>query len=340
MPNYFNNIIGNKKLKSMLSSYLENNSLAHAFIIEGPVGSGRKTIANSIIAAKSCKNAHEGILPCGRCINCEKIFKKVCPDVINIDSGDKQTIGIDIIRELNSHTYMSPNELDMKAYIIDGADKMTVAAQNAFLKTLEEPATEVMYFLICENAGQMLQTVISRAPVLRTAPLSDIELVNELSKRIPEIDTQKAKETAKISRGNLGVALKLATSSELSNTENDKRNDIYKFISILKNKNSKLDLVDYFTLQEKNYTDIERLRLIYSALRDIIAYKESDHDKFDFFLDREELKDKCAAIKPRYAKKICALIESAIAELELNQGQSSADSVLYLLALNIRNAKN
>ena len=341
MANYFDNILGNEKLKEMLFSYIKNGALPHAFIIEGASGSGRKHIAKSIAAAISCKNSDGNTIPCCQCINCEKIFIDVCPDVMIIDSDEKQTIGVELIRELAAHTYMTPNELDVKVYIIDGADKMTIPAQNAFLKTLEEPVTNVMYFLVCENSQMLLPTIISRAPIIRTTPLGRDTVHSYLKKNIVSTDNDRLKLISVLSHGNLGDALSLTSDSEKMDALLSERNDIYTFLDILKNKGSKYDVFAFFTQEcEKNSIAINRLRLLYSAFRDIIAYKELKLTEFDFFIDTEDISKYTTQIKPKYAKKLCAHIEDALAQLYLNPGSSSIYTTMFSLACEAWGAKN
>jgi DNA polymerase-3 subunit delta' len=260
---------------------------------------------------------------------------------MTLDTNGKQTIGVEQIRELSAHTYMTPNELDLKVYIIDHADKMTAQAQNAFLKTLEEPVTNVMYFLICENSQMLLPTIISRAPIIRTVSLSR-EVVHEyLDKNFPHVDENKRKLVSVITRGNLGDANDLLSDEELFKEREDQRNTIYSFLDVLKLKSGKYEVFDFFTSEiEKNSTTIERLRLLYSALRDIIAYKEMKIKEFDFFIDVEDVSKYTVQIKPKYAKKLCSHIEDALAQLYLNQGSSSVYSIMFALATEAWSAKN
>ncbi len=341
MAEYFTNIIGNEILKCTLSNYIKNNSLPHAFIIEGPYGSGRKLFAKSIVAAISCKNSNGSVIPCGKCINCEKIQHEVCPDVILIDSYQKQSISVETIRELNSHTYMTPNELDLKAYIINDADKMTLAAQNAFLKTLEEPVTNVLYFLICENSSSLLPTVISRAPVIRTSPLKNKEIKSYLLSNYDHIDAKRIDIISAITHGNMGLAELYASDTEKYDEILSKRDVIYKILDIIRNKESKYEmLLTLSDLNEKNSELIEMLRLLYCSMRDIIVYKETEKKELDFFVDSDDINKYVSTVKPKFAKKACIGIEKAISELYLNQGNSSTTSIMFTLACELWSAKS
>ena len=180
MRQYMNNIIANESLRNRLCEDIIEGTLSHAYIIEGKRGSGKHTVATLTAAALACeekKNA-ELPLPCMNCPSCRKILQGLSPDVIKVSSLEKATIGVDTIRFLKEDVSLVPNDLENKVYIIEEADKMTDQAQNAFLLTLEEPPSYVVFFLLCENSEKLLETIKSRAPILRTEPVS-IELIDE-----------------------------------------------------------------------------------------------------------------------------------------------------------------
>ena len=339
MAVYFDNIIGNEKLKRMLSSYVQNENMPHAFILEGARGSGKKTIAKSVAAALSCKNETDTV-PCNKCINCEKIFKGVSPDVILIDSQGKKSIGVDIIRELKNHTYITSNELDYKAYIIDEADKMTPAAQNAFLKILEEPVTNVLYFLLCENAQKLLPTVISRAPVIRTARVEKQQIINYLTKNT-KLDTEDIKTLTALSGGNIGVALEYSLDSSQLSSHKALRADVYRFLELNKSDVKKHLFLSFISeIEDKGGYCTDFLLTVYTAARDLVLFKTSASDSFDFFIDINDIKKYEKYIKLKYAKKLCVLIEEALAQLQLNTGASSASTIMQNLALKAWNTHN
>ena len=167
-------VVANDALRSRLCTDILGGKLSHAYIIEGPEGTGKHLIARNIAAALSCicKNEDAIPLPCLHCINCRKIMSGISPDVIYIKREEgKAQIGVESVRLVKSDVAIMPNDLDYKVYIIEEADKMTVQAQNALLLTLEEPPEYVVFLLLCESADLLLETVRSRAPVLRTEPV-------------------------------------------------------------------------------------------------------------------------------------------------------------------------
>jgi DNA polymerase-3 subunit delta' len=209
---HFPTLLGNMSLRRRLSKDIEEKRLSHAYILEGPRGSGKHTVALLSAAALSCTEQTQ--LPCGHCKSCEKILSGNSPDIITVGlEGEKVTIGVESIRMLKNDMYTAPNELGVKVYIIEDADKMTVQAQNAFLLSLEEPPEYVLFFLLCESSADLLETVRSRAPTLRTERLdrSMVEahlLENEKRARtLRDESPDEWREILAISSGCIGYAL-------------------------------------------------------------------------------------------------------------------------------------
>lgn len=202
----FSGIYGNDTLCEMLSSHIAGDTLPHAYILEGPAGSGRHTLASAVACALYPEEE-------------AKIRAGNCPDIIPIMlEGERKSMGIETVRTLRSDAYISPNELDGKLYIISDADTMTVQAQNAFLKLLEEPPRHVRFLLLCENATALIPTVRSRAPTLKMRVFS----ADALSAYLTETDAKAASlqssdpeafaALVRLSDGCIGKAKKLLAS--------------------------------------------------------------------------------------------------------------------------------
>jgi len=173
----FDDIVGNEDLCRRVGDAVSAGRFPHAVIIEGQDGIGKNLMARQIAAALLCTGAEAaGALPCGRCAFCRKVAENRMPDVMTVTREDKATIGVDPIRAMRSDMYLSATEAPRKIYIIDDAHTMTVQAQNALLKVLEEPPTEVNILLLCERSEALLSTIRSRAQILRMTPLSPEEL--------------------------------------------------------------------------------------------------------------------------------------------------------------------
>lgn len=204
----FSGFYGNEALCAALSARIRTNTASHAYCIEGPEGSGRKTLAFLLAAALSCED--ETRVPCGRCSACRKIFNRQSPDLYTLGFPDEdgtrktKTIGVDAVRSLREDVYIRPNDLERKLYIIDRTDTMTVQAQNALLKILEEPPETVTFFLICENRFALLPTVRSRVQTLCMERFSDEKLRGLL---LEHEDGARALEKKKPERLSLFVRL-------------------------------------------------------------------------------------------------------------------------------------
>jgi len=217
MEKYFKNLFGNEEQKRYFINKIDDGSLPHAFIIEGRVGSGRHTLALSI-AEYLAKNSPFK----------DKIFRRESPDIIEYGlSEKKKSIGVDVIRELRTSAYLMPSELDFKMFIVSDADKMTVAAQNAALKVLEEPPNNVYFFLLCENSFALLSTIRSRAQTIRMQPFTNEQLDEILSKnpqynKIKQTNPEIYYSAIRQSGGFLGAAqdILIKTDNENKITQN------------------------------------------------------------------------------------------------------------------------
>ncbi len=293
-----NLIVGNDKLCTRLYSDIRSKSLSHAYIIEGARGSGRHTLAYAITSALACTG--ETALPCLECKNCRDIFAGICPDVITIGRGDKASLGIDAIRELKSTVGSTSNNLDFKAYILEDADTMTLQAQNAFLLTLEQPPQNVYFFILCENARSLLETIRSRASVLRLEPLT-ASLVDEritssavdvsVSDEAKKLKRERPEEYETVlfsARGSIGRAIDLMT-EKTRRPILSSRELAMKFIYAVKggtNVDHPLTLFSSFSSKRDELSN--QLEYIKNALRDLILLKKSDNVELCFFTSRDE----------------------------------------------------
>ena len=203
----FPGFYGNSALKMRLSAAEQGGGLSHCYVLSGPTGSGKKTLARILAAAMEC-TGHEQ-KPCGQCPNCHKIFGEGHPDVIWVDS-EKATLPIRVIREkLVEDAYILPNEGQRKIYISPRAQDMQPVAQNALLKILEEPPAYCSFLLLTDASEKLLNTIRSRAVELSLFPLSQNELISHLKSEFPSADDHTLASAANVSGGYLGSAMEL-----------------------------------------------------------------------------------------------------------------------------------
>ena len=203
----FGALLGNDALKQRISAALAKGQLSHCYLISGPEGSGKRTLAKLLAAAMQCTDRRK---PCCRCPQCRKALDGMHPDIITVDDPEKKGIPVKLVREICADLYVRPNEGAKKVYIFPRAQDLNPQGQNALLKCIEEPPAYGVFFLLTDNASRLLPTIRSRCVELRMSPLSDAQLVSELQKRLPGADVQMLRAAALRSGGYLGQALTLA----------------------------------------------------------------------------------------------------------------------------------
>lgn len=289
----FDNIVGNESLKARLSQDISRSTLSHAYIVEGRSGSGRRTLALSVVAALCCEHGSDTHRPCGKCKNCRKILERRSPDVIFKGvEDDRVTIGVETIRDIKNDVYTAPNDIDVKAYIIEDADSMTEQAQNAFLILLESPPPYAMFFLISENSTSLLETVRSRAPTLRLERLAlpDVQkflLDNDARAReLYENDRGAFDSVVFCGEGSIGASIDLLDASKREKLLSCKEG-AQKMISMIASADKKQAFSVAVALGKKRVDAKNELICMQSAIRDLVLLKKSDTAHLCFFEDRE-----------------------------------------------------
>lgn len=316
-------IIGNDALRTRLCNDIMSDSLPHAYILEGPEGSGRHTVAMMTAAALSCENRADTsmVLPCLSCHNCKKILEYKSPDVIVKGTEGKTSIGVDMARFLKEDVHTLPNDLEHKVYIIEDADKMTPQAQNALLLTLEEPPSFVHFFLLCNNSSSLLETIKSRAPTLRTEPVSDEQIdsyICEHDRRATQIKLSSPEEYRELIRaadGGIGRVLELLEPKRWKPVR-DMRHLIAAFILDAVSRQGAVKMMTHISgFSQKREVLSDQLLLMLSAVRDLILLKKSDSANLKFYTSSEEAIDLCDRVSLSFLFNmqnavICAIDEN------------------------------
>lgn len=197
--------VGNTAVKALLSARLESNALPHALLIEGPIGSGRRTLARLVAAALVCRES--GDRPCGHCAACHKALHALHPDITELGgSGESRSFHIDAVRSLREEAHILPNEAPVRVFILCDVQAMTEQAQNALLKLLEEPPTCVRLILTCENQSQLLETVRSRLFPVTLGGVEPAEAVPVLRRMLPRYNEAELQSAATLWGGVIGQA--------------------------------------------------------------------------------------------------------------------------------------
>ncbi len=200
-------LAGNPRLKEQLAQRAAGRGLSHAYILAGPAGSGRHTLARILCQAMVC-TAPQELRPCGRCPQCRKAAGGTHPDVIVVAGpGEGKPIAVDQIRAVRSDAHIRPNEGARKIYLLEQADQMNASAQNAMLKLLEEGPAYAAFLLCAENPGGLLETVRSRCEELELSPVSQSECAAWLKGRFPDRPEGELRAAAVHCQGILGRAV-------------------------------------------------------------------------------------------------------------------------------------
>ncbi len=201
---------GNDEVKTELSEAMKNNTLPHALIIDGAKGTGKKTLARIIAQYSVCSS--EENRPCGVCPHCLKAEKNIHPDIMTSDGNNSGGLNVEAIRNIRSSAYIKPNEARAKVYMLFNCEKMLAAAQNAFLKILEEPPENVMFIMTAISAASLLQTVRSRSRTLSLYPVDVLEAQETVRKLVPDKSDEEIISSVRACGGNIGAALEMLES--------------------------------------------------------------------------------------------------------------------------------
>ncbi len=202
----FEALLGNDRLKENLKSALRQGKTSHFYLISGPRGSGKHTLAQLLAGALMCTGAEK---PCGVCAGCRKVKNGAHPDFITVDDPEKKTVPVALVREARAGMFIRPNEGAKKVYLFPRGQDMRVESQNALLKVLEEPPSYGVFILLSENPEQLLPTVRSRCVELELKPLETGSLTRELARRFPQAQPDALAAAARQSGGFLGQAMEL-----------------------------------------------------------------------------------------------------------------------------------
>jgi DNA polymerase-3 subunit delta' len=182
----FRNVIGHRRLVGLLARAVQRDSLPPSLILAGPDGVGKRLVAVSTAQALNCRTPatfHDGTDACGVCATCTRIGRSVHPDVLVVEPGDNGFIKIEQVRDIIDRSTFRPFEGRRRVVIFDRADALLRSAQNALLKTLEEPPSSSVFMLVTAKPDLLLPTVRSRCPRLTFRPLAADEVAAALMKQ-------------------------------------------------------------------------------------------------------------------------------------------------------------
>jgi DNA polymerase-3 subunit delta' len=323
----FDRIIGQKEIVNHLKNSIRTGKVSHAYLFGGADGSGKNTLASLFAMDLLCKNRTGSEEPCLTCTSCKKAQSGNHPDILYVTHAKPGSIGVSDVRDQLIDTIsILPYESDYKIYIIDEAEKLTPEAQNAILKTIEEPPEYAVIILLAENPDMLLPTILSRCVILNMKPLHDEEVRDYLmaTRHVPDY---QAEIEASYAQGNLGRAIKAAESHEFPVI-------VQTSIRLMKASQNMTtsDLIEAIkTISEDKTNVYEYLDVFAMWFRDVLLFKatrEVDHLVF---------KDEINAVRARTStssyegiETIQKAIETARARLRANVNFDLAMELLFL----------
>lgn len=324
----FQDILGHEQIIEHLQNAIKTDKVSHAYILDGPDMSGKKMIADAFSMTLECEK--KGTEPCMECHSCKQALGKNQPDIIYLQHEKPNTISVDDIRsQINNGIGVKPYSSPYKVYIVDEAEKMNVQAQNALLKTIEEPPAYAVILLLTNNAEIFLPTILSRCVRLSLKAVPDEKIKAYLMENY-EVPDYKADVCVAFAQGNVGKAIELAESEDFNEIKNSalqliKRLDdieLYEMTEAVKQiSNYKLQINDYFDLIMIWYRDV----LLYKATADV--------NKLIFKEEVYEIKKEASRSSYGGIENILEALEKAKIRLNANV---NFDLVIELLLLTIK----
>ncbi len=319
----FQGIVGHKSVINHLQDAIEAKKISHAYIFEGEKGSGKKELADAFSLALQCEKQEKD--SCGVCHSCLQAKSHNHPDIVWVDHEKENIISVDEVRKkINNDIVIKPYSGPYKIYIIDEAEKLNEQAQNALLKTIEEPPEYAVILLLTTNIGAFLPTIVSRCITLHLKPVEYKEVEKYILEHT-DADAEKVKFLVKYSMGNIGKAMRLAQSEEFEEMRKDCVH-LLKYIDDM----TEYEVIEYMKSLSKYKLEItEFLDMMMMWYRDVLLFKATGN--IDQIIFREEYnKIKEQVIYKSYEKlnNILVAFETAKKRLRANVNFDTAIELL------------
>lgn len=321
----FKDILVHEQIKEHFQNAAAIGKVSHAYILSGEAGMGKKTLANAFAMTLLCEE--EGKEPCMHCHACKQVLAGNHPDLIYVTHEKPASMGVDDIREqINDTIMVRPYSSQYKIYIVDEAQKMTVQAQNALLKTIEEPPAYAVIMLLTTNPDAFLQTILSRCVQLKLKPLKDSVVKGYLEDKLQVKDVQ-AEIYSAFARGNLGKAIHLAQSEDFKMMYEE----ILRLLKEIKDMDIS-QLLDVIRKLKDDNTDIkECLDFMQMWYRDILMYKTTKDLNLLIFKDEFSAVKKAASLSSYEGlERILEAIDKARVRLDANVNMELVMELLLL----------
>jgi DNA polymerase-3 subunit delta' len=324
----FKDVVGHRDIIQYIKDAVGQNKVSHAYILNGQRGSGKKMLAKLFAMTLQCESG--AAEPCGECRSCIQANNGNQPDIITVKHEKPASISVDDVRtQINGDIMIKPYSSPYKVYIVPEADLMTVQAQNAILKTIEEPPEYAVIFLLTENADSLLPTIRSRCVMLKLRNIKD-KLVKKYLMEQMQVPDYQADLCAAFAQGNIGRAIMLAKSEHFNEIKEDAiqlmkyidEMELSEIVAAIKEINRyKLEVADYLDIMTIWYRDV----LLYKATKDVGGLVFGDQLKY--------IKQKASKSSYEGLEKILESIEKAKVRIKANV---NFDLLMELMLLTIK----
>lgn len=321
----FNNVIGHEEIIRHLQNAIKTGKISHSYIFAGEPGSGKRLLAGIYAMTLQCEAGGENA--CGKCESCKRAIGKNHPDIIMVKHEKPNTISIDEIREqvvndVDIKPYSSPH----KIYIIPDAEIMTPQAQNALLKTIEEPPEYAVIMLLTSNIDGLLPTIRSICVRLDLKVVDD-GLVKKYLMEHLHIPDYQAEIDASFAHGSIGKAKEAATSQEFADITQKALKilkyadsmEVYELTEAIKNLSSeKQNINDYLDIFQFWFRDV----LMFKATREI--------DNLVFKQEINYIREQASQRSYENLEKILEALDKTKVRLRANVNTELALELLFL----------
>lgn len=321
----FADILGNEHIISHFKKAIENNKISHVYIINGEKGMGKKTMAKAFAMTLLCEE--KGTEPCMKCHSCIQALTDNNPDIITISPDKPTTLSIDHIREtLINDIDLKPYSYSHKVYIIKNAELMNSAAQNAILKTIEEPPEYAVIILLTDNAGSLLQTVLSRCVKLDMQPLKNNIVKKYLMENMKVVDYE-ADVAAAFAGGNLGKAIEVSCSQDFAGMSDE----VIQLLRYIKDMQAYEVVAAVKRAADYKFMFADYIDLMILWFRDVLLYKASKNvNELIFKNEIKSIKEYAANTSYNGIESILDAMDKAKVRLRANVNFDVAIELMFL----------
>ncbi len=320
----FKEIIGHESLIHHLQVAIRQDKVSHAYLFQGEALCGKKLVAQAFAKALLCEN--EKGEACGVCHSCKQAESGNHPDIIRVIPSKETVLSVEDVRtQINADISIKPYQSRYKIYLIADGDRMNEAAQNALLKTMEEPPEYAVLVIMTTNAEHFLPTIRSRCVTLNFRWVSDGQIREYLMKQY-QLTDYRAAEVVSFAQGNVGKAIMLASSSLFT----DLRDRLLSCLRKISERNIleiSQETQELMAIAEEKTVLLDMMTVWF---RDVLLYKTTKNNRFLIFKDSEaDIKREAKRISESGLAAIFEAIKQAKQRIKSNVSPQLTMEVLF-----------